>query len=104
MKSFTEYKFKLAGLTVGDAFEVLFNYGLEDMTIQETILGSFVRYTTIWDFCKKYKDKMFASKTGLFTFYGGPDQTLETQGTLFTLVLDQIMYHDALKERESVGV
>ena len=104
MKSFAEYKAQCAGLTVKDAIDILIRFGCESDKI--IICGPHGNYTvSVWTYCSGIPATVLASEIKPILFSGGPpNKYFWVRGTLNDLVVDKLMYSDAVTEKIGMKV
>jgi hypothetical protein len=86
------------GMTVREALGILKDMQVEDeKIIFSDATGSHA--VTIWDYCYGIPDRVLASSIEPIQFSGGPPgRYFWTVGSLNTLVMDKLMYRDAVEE------
>jgi hypothetical protein len=98
MKPVADYETYCMGMTVREALDILEAMNVEDeKIIYSDVNGSHA--VSIWDFCYKIPDSVLASSIEPIQFSGGPPgQYFWAVGSLNTLVMDKLMYRDAIEE------
>ena len=99
MKSFLEYRTALAGMTVREAMDILQHVDSQDESvIIQTERGN--KTVRINDHCKPLPGYMLATEVYPLIFAGGPpDHYFWVPGNLFDMVIDKLMYRDAVEEK-----
>jgi hypothetical protein len=86
------------GMTVREALDILEAMNVEDeKIIFSDATGSHA--IPIWDYCTGIPDSVLADSIEPIQFSGGPPgQYFWSVGSLNTLVMDKLMYRDAIEE------
>jgi hypothetical protein len=98
MKPVSSYEMYCIGMTVHEALEILIEMEAEEEKIIITTQDG-NKYVTIWDYCNGVPGSVQAESIEPIQFCGGPPgQYFWVVGSLKTLIMDRLMYKDAIIE------
>jgi hypothetical protein len=102
MKSFLEYRTALTGMTVREAMDILKHLGSQDETIIVQNTRGQNHTVCVGEHCQPLPDYMLAIDIHPLLFAGGPpEKYFWVTGNLFDMVVDKIMYRDAIDEQRA---
>jgi hypothetical protein len=105
MKSFLEYRVALAGMTIREAMDILKCLNLQDETIIIQNTRGQNHTVCVGEHCQPLPCYMLATDVQPLLFAGGPpDKYFWVTGNLFDMVVDKIMYRDAVDEQRAKTV
>ena len=102
MKSFLEYRTALTGMTIREAMDILKHLDSHDETIIVQNTRGQNNTVRVCEHCQPLPGYMLALDVQPLLFAGGPpDHYFWVTGNLFDMVVDKLMYRDAIDEQRA---